>query len=311
MNKKNLFLAVGFIFQTAIATGQYLSLVEESKYWIYVQNYGQDSPQIASGFLIKFEGDTIIDNIVYKKVIRQDLSGTHPCPPANRPCFELDVPYKTLSYSIIGFAREVLNDKKIYFLPAEHNFCSQSEHLIFDFSLAIGDTLGNCQREALGGYPEFGIIENISTELVFNKYRNTLKTVGFVTYIGLPYYDTIQIYEGFGYSYFGLFHEPNNLSGLYDFCEGTLEHCNIISSVADLNATEETLVISPNPCHDQIQISAKSNITSIELFTVTGTRTQYFMGETNLELSHVPQGVYWVKINFANENSAYRKLLKI
>ena len=75
MKKKITILFLLAITNSRNIFSQYLPMVQENKYWIY-QRYIESYPQfqVATGFLIHFEGGTLIHNTVYKKVWQQGLS---------------------------------------------------------------------------------------------------------------------------------------------------------------------------------------------------------------------------------------------
>lgn len=56
---------VGVSLRSEIMNAQYLPLVEESKYWIYYDF--QARPRPTSGFLITIQGDSTLQNKLYKK----------------------------------------------------------------------------------------------------------------------------------------------------------------------------------------------------------------------------------------------------
>ena len=234
-----------FLLLSLAAKAQYIPMLEESKYWIHYTYYDSDHPNISSGHLITIDGDTLILNLSYKKIWIKGLKGSHPCPPSQQPCFQLDYPYTTTSADIVGFAREDLAAQKVYFLPAAAWFCQTLEYELFDFSLLQGDALNDCLQDAVGtmGQPGYGLVDSLTTEEAFGKIRRVINTYGVVTYNGLPYSGRVGIYEGIGFGGFGLFHRYSNLTLLHDFCEG---NCNILSATDDIT-TESTLEIFPNP----------------------------------------------------------------
>lgn len=94
--------------------GQYAPIVDTKSNWIYLRYENNDTPHIKSGYLLRIEQDTLIENTNYKKVYQYELEGSHPCPPTMMPCFELDTPYKAKEgkegKNLLGFIRENLND---------------------------------------------------------------------------------------------------------------------------------------------------------------------------------------------------------
>jgi hypothetical protein len=92
---------VYFLFFGSItAQGQYAPMVEEGKYWIYLNLYDYDPLRAVSGHAITFQGDTIINSLSYKKVYKHLLKGGHPC--MYPPCWQFTYPYQTESKSLIS-----------------------------------------------------------------------------------------------------------------------------------------------------------------------------------------------------------------
>jgi hypothetical protein len=242
------FIVLLFSLLPNAAEGQYIPVVEEDKFWIYLQHEDIDHPSPVAGHAITFQGDTIINALNYKKVYRFMLAGEHSCP--NPPCFQFDIPYQITSKSLISFIREDTSSKKVYNLPfLPYGFCDTIEHLVLDFSLTIGDTLHDCLYEFIGAFPEYplaslGIVDSIQVVPKFGKNRNTIFTTGIAIHGGLGHYWDVLILEGMGLEHYGIFHEP--LTYLVDFCEGGMEVCELILNNTTVESEKE-VTISPNP----------------------------------------------------------------
>ena len=307
MKKLLLFLFVIGTFSSKL-NAQYLPLVEEDKYWIYNSYFNTDMPSIGSSHLIHFEGDTLIENRFYKKVIKQTLAGSHPCPPQERPCFVADRPYTTISKGISGFVREEVDSQKVYFLPIFDHFCDTQEFLLFDFSKVENDTLNECLRAAIGKneFNEFGIIDSITTIELHNKQRKVLNSTGLVTYIGLPYEGKIIIAEGFGLENYGPFHRYGNSEELADFCEG---NCEILSSSKELEASLTTK-IHPNPTTSNLTIESNFSISNVEVISLLGVKESINISNNQLITNHLTNGIYFLKISHQNESVSILKFIK-
>ncbi|MBK9256406.1 MAG: T9SS type A sorting domain-containing protein [Saprospiraceae bacterium] len=304
-----IFLLTNIIFVNLFA--QYTPLVSENKFWIYHQYYSNDKPNLTSGYLINFEGDTIINNTNYKKVWHQELSGTHPCPMGQAPCFTFDQPYRTIGKFIVGYIREDIDERKVYFKSEDGTYCNQEEYLLFDFSLSVLEELDDCTKEALGSLMDFGIIDSISNSHVFGEIRSVLHTTGFVTYIGLPYTGQVNILEGIGFEKYGLFHEYNNLSELRDFCEGSLIDCNIISSTKDAPLSSDNKIsITPNPALDIIKIETTSDISNFEIIDQKG-RIVISTDQKTINVSNLFSGLYYVRCIAKKNEFYFGKFLKL
>lgn len=162
--KINLLTIIAF-FQFERIIGEYIPLVEESKYWIYYDF--QARPRPTTGFLITIQGDTTVNSVAFKKVYKYELIGEVKTLAINEPPqFVADVPYQIKERELVSLIREDVNAKKVYNWPVKLDscinqstgiinpcndifFCDTMEHLLFDFSLAKNDTLNYCSSAPL------------------------------------------------------------------------------------------------------------------------------------------------------------------
>lgn len=261
MKLASLITVLLFCLAPGMIQGQYIPIVEEDKFWIYLHHWDEDHPEAVSGHAITFQGDTVINSVSYKKVYRYGLNGGHNC--QFPPCFQFDRPYQSFGKLLVAFIREDTVNKKVYNLPAEpYGFCDTSEHLILDYALEIGDTLNACLYDFIGANPEYpfgplGIVDSIQVVPRFGKNRNTIFTTGIASYGGLPFYSQVLILEGVGLENYGIFHEY--LTYLVDFCEGGMEACELILSNAPVESEKE-VNISPNPTQGLFTVSISEEL---------------------------------------------------
>lgn len=296
------------LFFSAFSFGlsqNYQPMVLENKYWVMQKYYSLDESNIESGYAIYFQGDTIINDFSYKNVFRTNLSGSHPCPPSEAPCFQFDLPYASMDATLIGHIRESILDLSVHYLALDDDqgcYSDIQETTLFDFSKMVGDTLNDCLVDGLGGmYTDgFGIIESYNNLEVFGKMRNAQRTTGKVTYIGLPFDGDINIFEEVGIEGFGLFHKFNNLDVLYDYCEDAMGDCNLISNTSELRLSSNVRVF-PNPVKDQINIEIASILigSKFSIITVSGKEIRTGMltsVTTDLSLYDLDTGFYFITI---------------
>ena len=300
-----------FFFVPFLSNGQYILMVEEDKCWIYLNYIDSDSPSPFSGHAITLQGDTLINSINYKKVYRHQLKGSNNCP--TPPCWQFDIPYQSESKELISFIREDTIHRKIYNLPILSNgFCDTGEHLIFDFSLKIGDTLNSCIYDFIGTNNNpvnpVGIVDSIKVTQGFGKNRNTIFTNGTQLYLGLPPIGMVLILEGVGLDNYGIFHEP--LSVLVDFCDKGLAPCGSILSnhaIADNNEIK----IFPNPTKGIFQISTKEEeLKTIRIYDLMGKFRSEFLKTNIIDVSNLEGGIYILELNMVNGERIIKKILK-
>ncbi len=229
------------------------------------------------------------------------------------PCWQFNYPYQTESKSLISFIREDTVSKKVYNLPVSpFGFCDTTEHLIFDFSLAIGDTVNSCIYAFIGassitGTPA-GIVDSIGALEIFGKTRNTIFTTGFDNY-GQDFAITrISIVEGIGLEWHGLFFDP--LSPLVDFCEDETGFCQLLVSNSPVERTKE-LTLFPNPATHTVPISAEEEeLKGIRIYTMMGVFKAEFMNTNTIDLSNLVRGVYLIEVTFAHGGQIVKKVIK-
>ena len=299
-------------FGPKMLQGQYIPMVEEGKYWIYLNYYiSGDNLLPVSGHAITFESDTIINSIGYKKVYKLLLKGGHPC--MYPPCWQFTYPYQTESKSLISFIREDTLQKKIYNLPlSSWEFCDTVEHLIFDYSLGIGDTINSCIYDfILASYDTVtpsGIVDSIGKKELFGKNRNTIFTTGFLPYGQDIFIQQISIVEGVGLEVAGIFFNP--LSVLYDFCEGGINPCQLLSSNFGIE-NSKPINIFPNPTKGILQISTEeAEFKSIRIYSTMGLFLAEFPNINSIDISNLENGIYFLELISKSNERIVKKIAK-
>jgi len=311
MKLNSLILIALFVFSLQLLNGQYIPMVEEGKFWVYTNHQlPADFPSPISGHAITFQGDTVINSLDYKKVYYHSLKGDNPCSSSSwqSPCWSPDYPYQTKSKSLISFVREDTLEKKVYLSNGE---CDSEEHLIYDFSIPIGDTINSCIYDFVLTYQSsnsaFGIVDSIGVRNRYGKERSTVYTAGTQYFIGLIPNGQVQIYEGFGIETFGVFYRPQSV--LENFCEGEMEPCHLILSDDLLESTNEIKVF-PNPSKGEFQISMEiENIKNISIFSTIGKLKAEFFGTNIIDIHHLERGIYFLELVTKNDKRFIKKII--
>jgi|GEM_PF-3188599 len=163
----------------------YRPMAVDSAHWIVKLADGGMSWAVLDLWEYYCLGDTVIEDIAYKKVFRRELEPTMDPPPFT----------PVSSYNLYGFLRDDTLNKKVYARSevTYYNGCQQwEETMLFDFSQQIGDTLMQCNLP----YFYEDTLSSITNEVVFD----------IATRVFTTYWSNFSYYEGIG-SQFGLFEE--------------------------------------------------------------------------------------------------------
>ena len=180
--KKNIILLIILILSVqGLMSQNYIPIAIEGAHWVIRYDEIESIQPVDDLWEYHITGDTIINDLSYKKVLKRDLVVTQ-----NGPPFEAEGPYE-----LYGVIRDDSIGRKVYAIKySTFDECPENqEYLLYDFSKNIGDTLNLC---IIPDWNEFVIDDIYSQEVL-----------GFNTRV---YFDWDEIYEGMG-SYYGLFEE--------------------------------------------------------------------------------------------------------
>lgn len=134
-----------------------------------------------------------------------------------------------------------------------------------------------------------------------------------VTAEELNYYvDDVLVYTGDNYTSvdivgFNMLHNNYGADGYYDnitFASGTLGNTDF-TDMSDLR-------IYPNPVQDELKIKGidLEQISQVSIYNLSGQQMMESKSVENLEVSHLSQGVYILKIDTQNNKTLTHKLIK-
>lgn len=289
--KKLIFLLL--IFSSSNLFSQdYFPIVEEYKEWNTLQigypGTGNPWDTIYWTKTYKISGDTLIDNILYKKVMFS----------------EEEIP---VNYEFFGGIREDENHE-VWFYPTVG---ITEERLIYDYSVNIGDTLENLYQSVM-------IVDSIAYHEIAGADRKHI----YFSYIDFPC--TELWIEGIG-SNFGILSSGNGctLGGWTWFLcmtkEGELIYMNPNFNTCYLinTGTNERIsndfVLTPNPAKDILILKNINHyqISSIKLFKVTGTFIKKFNIEsTVLDIKDILPGSYLIIVETAEGTYRLKLIVK-
>ena len=303
-------LATLFILLFALYNiyGQYSPMLELDKHWRFQTYLGSPLPMVEGGFIVNIAGDTIINNFTYKKLIRHNLKGYQDCP--TPPCFVPYFPYEIESSNLYLLLREDTTERKIYHLPhsTDQIKCEIDEYVMFDFSLMEGDSLSDCIVERIGFENEtgYGLVDSITYGERYGKTTRLFNTYGIYPIIGLPFLSKLELMEGIGFEVHGF--ELLNFDELVDVCYGDFATCNILSS-NDRVALNSDFQIAPNPVSTSFRIITDSKIEHLQIFDSFGKKILQ-SDESEVNIAHLPTGIYFLKILFLNNSIELGKVVK-
>ena len=311
------FIIIILLLNTSLIQAQYCPLLEEDKNWFFTVLYGESGGQISTSYIVNVEGDTIINNVAYKKLLRRELAGEHPC--QSPPCFVPFIPYQVMRPRLYAILREDTTEQKVYCLKENSSANPDiEEFLLFDFSVNTGDTLSSFIRTFIAADDldsSYGIVDSITTETIIDKERKVINTWGLIPTNGLGFFDKILLIEGIGLWAFdvpgfgeGIGFFPRNDTFMFDYCEGDYNDCNIILSNNEIDDSIN-VTVSPNPTNGIFSISSNKLIENVELHDMTGSIMGVFTDD-QIDTSSYPDGMYLVKFLFKDETVSIKKLVK-
>lgn len=304
MKRKVILIFIFFLSVNSLKS-QGNQLLEEDKHWIFLSHQENDAGvNILSGFVVNIKGDTIIDGIAYKKLYSYNLKGQHNC--QFPPCFTPNYPYEIEGGTLYAIMREDAQNGIVYHYNQLGENCV-GEYELFNFGQIVGDTINSCVRDKIAIEDKDGIIDSISTVDIFNSQRKIIYTSGDAVFEGLPYSSKLKIIEGIGFEIYGFF--AGTQDELVEVCFGSLDECNIISSVNKIEIAPEVKLF-PNPVYDQLNIHCEIKIKKISIVDSNG--KEVFVGDPeNIRMEMLRPGIYFLRLIFENNELITNKIVKM
>lgn len=249
-------------------------------------------------YTIKFEGDTILNNQAYKKVYYS---------------------YDSLNVDWV-FADQYIREDDQQRVYTQNNY-GDSERLIFDFSVTLGETIEwlsfeNCQVEVTD-VQQIEYPDGVSRKTITLSYPD-IWSGGLIT---------TQWIEGFGNNEVGPLYSAGPICTtdweLWLLCaynQGEIffgldaPSCFVVD-VEDL-LLEEGVNIYPNPTSGNLRLdvtAAELDIEQISLYNAMGQLMpmDYELGQSiELDVATLPKGVYYLKVTFDTGQFSINKVMK-
>ncbi|MEO8088474.1 MAG: T9SS type A sorting domain-containing protein [Bacteroidota bacterium] len=279
---------------------------------------GEEPPvHIVLAFALSMQGDTLIQGNSYKKIYQRTLR-------KNFGSTAIQNPKEILNTYLYALMREDTNARKVYMLPYSDiiSMCQPTEHLLYDFSLHVGDTLNDC------------VLENIY--LPFMSFIPQVDSIRPLTYSGLltrafymqgifdnygDFFETTGlILEGYGYEKHGLINygRKGELVFFQYFCEGDSLDCELLSALQEpTEMTPSVITLSPNPARDfvniqidpvfrreiELQVSLLNTVGDVILHENWNTAK-----ELQIDVRNVDEGLYFLNI-FGRKMNVSKKIV--
>ncbi len=249
---------------------------------------------------IKIDGDTTLDNVTYKKVFYSSDS------------------LNTSWQLIPQFIREEPNTKKVFL--KEFN---QEEVLMYDFNLEVGDTFNI--EDLWGNYDcQIVVFQIDSVSLLNGEKRKRLHLHDM--YHPDSYID--RWIEGIG-SMYGVNTDPFRAYCSTDYPYYLLCHYNneelllqahptscFITPIQEISKSDPIKVF-PNPSQGKLRIEIGENnhlIKELKIFSSLGDLiiqdNSDFAGNKEIDISHLPKGIYFLIISISSEQIYSQKIIK-
>jgi len=225
------FVCIGLV--GSLKSQEYIPMAVEGSHWIISYDDINTPPTVDQLWEYYSSGDTCMGTECYKKVFRRELVTSNDPPP-----FEPDG-----QYELFGFIRDDSIARKVFAILIDDYFecSSNTEFLLFDFSVDIGDTATSC---LIPTFMDF-VINSITQK----------NYIGFETRAFTHSEEDLEYYEGLG-SYYGLFEEmfaPVKSVNtryiyhtfLYFYCRES--PCDLIVALSEYFNQEIPVQVSPNP----------------------------------------------------------------
>ena len=249
------------IFLAKVSVAQpYLPMAVDSARWIVLLNYQETPIPVDDLWEYYANGDTLVGGTFYMKIYKRDLEVT-----------QLGPPFTPISeYELSALMRDDIAEKKVYVMPIAENSYSSCElgveSLVYDFSLAVGDTISSCLSI---GYSNLNYIEYIKEDSTFGLLTRRFG-IGDVGYF----------YEGIGSSY-GLLEDmfaPVKNADQNLFRLSLAYYCRKVPCGYVVSAPNQPIPsnfsIYPNPANKGINIQLPQNTppssTKVEVYSADG-----------------------------------------
>ena len=267
----------------------YRPLLDPQRSWLGVTSWAYEqcnmylppNSDCQTRALYFLQGDTVIQGTAYQKCIRQDFSIAS----------SWDVIFNLSAPVFHAALREDTLDRKVYLFDAE----SETEKLLYDFSMTIGDTA----YVAAAGNSEYKMVVDSVMVLpdgrkkwIINQYQEMVEGIGmgeglFPAPICFEVCHYLACVQDNGIPIFNADNWPYHI-----FSSGPA--CGYTTSANEVSASIPMRVY-PNPSSAIFEVTEWPEGVEVAVFDQNGRRVTGTISGNQVDLGGVPTGLYWIK----------------
>ena len=279
------------------------SILKDNSEWnILWQSTGVPTPESVTESLM-VSGDTVVDGVLYKKVLRKLSSETHYW-------------HGSLEYDLYGIIKEE-ESGKVFYKPKEQEI----EYLLYDFGMNVNDTavMFWCQNPNCEVHVRIDSIATqhiagaerrvfyVSSKDMFGDEWHWLNTwvEGIGAMEGLLYSCHIVNAGGITLHELLCYHEDGELV----WQNSTYNTCLIDPLGIQDNIEASGLRVYPNPARDRVVVEGMEAV-EVMVYNISGQMVKCVRGTNEINVEGLAEGVYLVRIMDADGKVYTNKITK-
>ncbi|WP_173021621.1 T9SS type A sorting domain-containing protein [Lewinella sp. W8] len=287
----------------------YQPISSEGANWVII-NY--DGPSDNRSVIYSIRGDTLVDDIEYKKCYRRDYRPETYTSPGDLP-----YPYRAGPKSLFALVRDDTLTGEFFAKFVEPNLATRypNDTLIHDYGANIGDTLRSAlvreeATEIVGGYDSLQIFgRNRLVQKVMSQRDILVSGIGDAFTISGPFTDEET----------GLIIN-SGIRALVDYCVGNDEECGIVPISTNNQHPmnwEVDISVSPNPVQTDLLIKTSKSSSRALTYTIVDVQGHRIFSSSTLvgtsqqlkvDMSALPTGSYFLSITGSNYQNTFHIL---
>ena len=304
MKATRLYTLLAFLMMAGeVKAQETTSILKDNSEWnILWQSTGVPTPESVTESLM-VSGDTVVDGVLYKKVLRKLSSETHYW-------------HGSLEYDLYGIIKEE-ESGKVFYKPKEQEI----EYLLYDFGMNVNDTavMFWCQNPNCEVHVRIDSIATqhiagaerrvfyVSSKDMFGDEWHWLNTwvEGIGAMEGLLYSCHIVNAGGITLHELLCYHEDGELV----WQNSTYNTCLIDPLSIQDNTEASGLQVYPNPAKDRVVIEGMEAV-EVKVCNTSGQMVKTVRGTNEIDIADLAKGVYLLRITDADGKVYTNKITK-